>query len=136
MSTYSTWLLFMKEATSVQSFFQDIYLAVDSTFLISKPTFGSLKEEIMCIYRIEISDLQIEKFASWTKEAGIAEPTNVLHEKTKDFKGKIMRIGIYKADLAADDPHLQQVNQQTFGLDFPNVLYSYIHHTFSIILIQ
>lgn len=95
MSTYSTWLVFIKETTTIESFFKGVNVSIDSTFLVAQPMFSSTRREIKCVYRIEMSDLQMKKFATWTRGSGLEEFTNILDDKIKDFHGKIMRIGVY-----------------------------------------
>lgn len=104
MSTYSTWLLFIQETTSIESFLEGVNVSIGSTFLVSQQFIASSKEEIKCIYRIEISDLQIKQFATWTKGSRLAEFTNVFDEKNKNFEGKIMNIGIYQVSLTRIEP--------------------------------
>lgn len=99
MSLYSTWLLFVQKTTSIESYFKDVYVSIDSKFFVSQQSNALSQEEIKCIYHIEMSDLQIEKFASWTEASGLAELTNVLNHKAKDFHGKIIRIGVYDVSL-------------------------------------
>lgn len=94
MSTYSTWLLFLRETSSIEYYFKDVQVSIDSTFLVSQPI-SSSEEQVMCVYRVEISDLQVRKFATWRSETGLAEITSILDEKAKNFHGKIMRIVFY-----------------------------------------
>lgn len=53
----------------------------------------------MCVFCIERSDVQIRKFASWTNEMGLVGFTKVLDEKTRNFHGKVMKIGFYDVRL-------------------------------------
>lgn len=96
MSTYSTWLLFIEETTSIESFFKDVYVSIDSNFIVSQQKLNSSEEEVTCVYHIEKSDLQVKKFASLTEQSGLAEFTQVLDEKAKNFYGKVMKICFYE----------------------------------------
>lgn len=99
MSSFSTWLLFIQETTSIETFFENIHVSIDSTFLVTQQSIASSREEISCIYRIEMFDLQIRRFAFWSRETGLAGISKALDEKARDFNGKIMRIGFYDVRL-------------------------------------
>lgn len=100
MSTYSTWLLFIHRTTSIESYFKNVHVSIDSTFLVSQQVIASSEEQIMCIYSIEKSISQVKKFTSWTKKAGLTEVTNVLNKKATDFYGKVINIGFHDVRLS------------------------------------
>lgn len=93
MSTYSTWLLFMREITSIEGYFKNVHVSIDSRLLVSQQLSATSEEQIVCIYRIEMTDLRQEMFAFWKTKIGLVNLTKVFDEKTKDFKGKMMRFG-------------------------------------------
>lgn len=98
MSTYSTWLLFTRNATSIDTYFKDVVVSIDSNFLVSVSqsqgwTIPS-EEQVMSIYHVERSDLQIKNFASWSRKTGLAGISKVLNEKANNFLGKTMRVGL------------------------------------------
>lgn len=111
MSSYSTWLLFVQETTSIESYLKDVYVSIDSKFFVSQQLNALSQEDIKCIYRIGVSDLQIKKFASWTRENGLAGVTNVLEHKITDFRGKIIRIGVYDVCVSVTDLFFWLIDQ-------------------------
>lgn len=104
MSVYSTWLFFIRENTLIESYFKDVYVSIDSTFLVSQKSIAPSKEVIKCIYRVEIADLQIKSFASWTQGTGLSEMTDVSDHKAKNFHGKIVKIGFYDVSPVLFNP--------------------------------
>ncbi|KAK0169134.1 hypothetical protein PV327_002880 [Microctonus hyperodae] len=77
--SYPNWLIFFREETKIEDFFQHIYIPFDCTFMISQPNSqcnNSINAEIIWeAYQIDrAKEVRSGIFATWNSETGIQLP--------------------------------------------------------------
>lgn len=93
--SYPNWLIFLKQETTIQSFFDGIYVQFDCTMMVSKPddNLGSPGEIITEVYQIDRGEtLRTGLFATWNEANGIKLPRWSLYQRRSDLQGHLFRV--------------------------------------------
>ncbi|KAK0098752.1 hypothetical protein PV326_004031 [Microctonus aethiopoides] len=94
---YPNWLIFFREETEIENFFNDIYIPFDCTFMISKVNNQdneTINAEIIWeAYQIDRGkELRSGIFAKWNSETGIQLPKYSLYQRRNNLYGHQLRV--------------------------------------------
>ncbi|KAJ9585857.1 hypothetical protein L9F63_020499 [Diploptera punctata] len=93
------WLVFQYELTPLEEMFDDLYIPLDSEFLVAQ----SLQDgviQIKEIYHIfEKSPLEILYVGTWTPNKGLEWKTSGFYKRRKDLHGLVLKVVVTKTDL-------------------------------------
>jgi hypothetical protein len=86
------WLFFFDFVTSLEEFFADIYIPVDSEFIVARRSNGTdgrgLEVSLVEVYRLNPTHpLRINTVARWSCRDGLTWTQVSLFERRKDFQG-------------------------------------------------
>ncbi|XP_011301405.1 glutamate receptor ionotropic, kainate 5-like [Fopius arisanus] len=93
--SYPTWLIFLRPETSIEAFFDKIYVQFDCTIMASKPDADSENpgEIITEVYQIDRGErLRTGLFATWKIDTGIKLPRWSLYQRRSDLQGHLFRV--------------------------------------------
>lgn len=89
--SYPNWLVFMKNETNIDDYFDNIYVQFDCTFMASKIY---LEGEIITeVYQIDRGgELRKNLFATWNHSTGILTPKLSLYQRRNNLFGHTFRV--------------------------------------------
>ncbi|THK32961.1 probable glutamate receptor [Diachasma alloeum] len=110
--SYPNWLVFLRPETSIEGFFDKIYVQFDCTMMVSQPD-GNLEspgEIITEVYQIDRGEkLRTGLFATWSRETGIKLPRWSLYQRRSDLQGHLFRV------MSIEDPPQSMIRRDDNG---------------------
>ncbi|XP_044005739.1 glutamate receptor ionotropic, delta-1-like, partial [Aphidius gifuensis] len=102
--SYPNWLVFMKNETNIDDYFDDIYVQFDCTFMTSKIY---LEGEIITeVYQIDRgAELRKNLFATWNHSTGILTPKLSLYQRRNNLFGHTFRV------MSIEDPPQSMISR-------------------------
>lgn len=91
--SYPNWLVFLKNETKIDDYFNEIYVQFDCTFMTSKIDIDFGGEIITEVYQIDKGQvLRKNLFATWSQTGGIKTPRLSLYQRRNNLFGHTFRV--------------------------------------------
>ena len=97
---YPTWLIFFRNETTIDSFFQKIYIPFDCVFLVAQERNNDDEATLTEIYQIDkTKELRRSIFGYWDLKTGVSYPSLSLYQRRGDLFGQMIRVASIEVDL-------------------------------------
>lgn len=91
---YPTWLIFFRNTTTINHFFDNIYVPFDCKFMVVREDESDTNQEIITeIYQINRDkEIRQARFGTWNLLTGIKTPRLGLYQRRNNLFGQIIRV--------------------------------------------
>ncbi|XP_034946540.1 uncharacterized protein [Chelonus insularis] len=88
------WMIFMQDKTSIEDFFEDVYIPFNCKFMISKKSLDIEDSEVITeIYRVYFGkQLKQDFFATWNTLTGMDPPSLPFFMRRKNLDSQLLRV--------------------------------------------
>ena len=90
---YINWVIFFSEDANIESFFSEIYVPLDSIFLVVQKMKNSDVYILTEVYKIDKErELIKNRFGSWSENGGLSRTKLGLYQRRSNLQGQLIRV--------------------------------------------